>query len=362
MQLRAPVTAALLTLLFTATALAQKDKDERLRIVHADVLRQENVDGKIVQELVGNVEFRQGDTIIRCDMATQLTGRNVYLLAGNVDIFDQQRSLTADTVYIYETDRKQVAIGHVKSTKENQVTQADRITYLDEQNRVLSEGNVRLANNDERSLLTGSRAEYWRDLERGQITGNPQYAETDSAGIELTRINADTLDIYDDRNLMIARKNVVITKKSTLATCNYAEFDKSEEQIRLHDNPEVVHKNQTIAGDTLNLYVRNSEIDRLDIVGHAVATSDADTTSKGRWLNKMTGQKMQFLFDGARLQRIVIEDQATSIYHIISDEQYKGISEVSGDKITIEFAEEKAQEIVVTSHPDVAAGKFTPAK
>ena len=253
-------------LLVCTGPLAARDQGDRLRLVHADLLQQ-----KVAGELtaVGNVQLQQGKTTIKCDVAT--VHDDVYTLAGSVHIYERERSLTADTVYVYESDKQQVAIGNVRSIREHQVTRADRMTYSDRQNMVLSEGNVVVEDTEDRSFVTGGRGEYWRDQDIGQITVEPVYTQYDSLGEALTTITSDTMEIYQTRDLMTARRNVVLTQKATVATCALAEYYKGDNQIHLTGNPEVKKRNQTIAGDTLNLYIKESEIARVEISGNAVA-------------------------------------------------------------------------------------------
>jgi lipopolysaccharide export system protein LptA len=346
--------------MFSGSVVFGQSGNERLQLVHADLLSSETIGGITVQKAEGNVEFRQGETTIKCDVATQLRQKQVIILAGDVHIFDSERSLTADSVYVYEAEKKQIAVGEVVNTRGDQITRAERIIYYDAENRAVFEDDVILENTADNSFLSGGYGEFWRDDDMGQITIDPVFTQFDSMGIETSRITSDTMEVYDENNLMIARDSVVINQKNTLATCQLAEYDKRAGKIRLTGQPQVVQGNQTIAGDTLNLYIENSELTQAEIYGNAVATSEADTTSPGRWVNKMTGNKMLFFFSAEKIQSIVIEQQATSVYHVVEGELYKGANEVSGDRITIEFEDDKAQKVVVTSEPDVAAGKFIP--
>lgn len=357
MSMRPIIVTALIVLPLACIALAQSGS-ERLRLIRADVLKRENVRGQVQQVLEGNVEFRQGETTIKCDMARHLLERDEAALIGHVRIFDETRTLTADTVYIHQKEEKQIALGNVISVTEKDTTFADRMTYLEAQDKVISEGHVRIVDVAQNSIVTGGRAEYWREKEYGLVVDGPVLTRLDSLGQPSLRIRADTLETLDDRTL--ASGDVEIVQGRMQATCGEAVRFNQEDRIELYQQPEVLHKSYEIAGDTLKLRLRDSKLQKAIVIGNAVATSEADTLSPGRWVNRLSGEQMEFTFQDDDLTQIVVENQASSLYHIIEDEKYKGANEVTGDRIVIDLEEDKAERVRVASNPDVATGKFAP--
>jgi lipopolysaccharide export system protein LptA len=351
----------ILLLLFYNPANSQ-DSKERLRLIHADLLRMEQAGEDVKQVIEGNVKFQQGETTILCDMATRLNEQNIYGLFGDVHIYDSKQSLTADTVFVFESEKRQVATGNVRSIGEKDTTTADRMTYFEKENRVVSEGDVRVHNFKDRTIVTGGHAEYFRSDDYGIVTIEPIFIAMDSLGNETSRIIADTMKIYDDGDRMIADSDVKITRDNLTATCGRTEYSKSGETIVLTTYPEIDIKSQHITGDTVNLFLDNSRLSSAEVRGNATATADADSLAKGRWVNKLSGKLMTFYLVDEKVERVVIEKQATSVYHIIQDNEYRGANEVSGDHITIEISDDKAQKVSVKSDPDVAMGKFVPPK
>lgn len=348
-------------LLFVFPLFGQEHR-EALRLIHADQLKREVIGRKVRQRLEGRVEFRQGKTTIRCDVAMQVLGEEPTALIGRVQIYDESRTLHADTVYFYEKESKQIAVGHVLSITESDTTVAHRITYYQEANRVVSEKNVRIVNRYDRTILTGQFAEYLRNEEHGKILGHPELVKLDSLGSEYMRVVGDTMELFNGGDTTVVRGAVRMTQRGTMATCGQAEYFKSEEKTILTDNPTVVQSNRQITGDTLLLYLEDSRLSRAFVRGHAMATSDADTLNKGRWVNKLTGQTMEFYFQDKKLRKVVINDQATSLYHVIENNQYKGANEVSGDRIVVYMPDGVPQRVAVTSSPEFSSGKFSPPR
>lgn len=335
---------------------------EKLKLLHADIFRQVEVNGRIVRKLEGHVAFRQGATKIECDLAEQVVGDEKTALVGHVRISDAEQTLEADTVYFFQNKKIQFARGHVKNVTPRDTTTADRMTYFEEQNKLVSEGNVRIANVKEHSVLTGEYAEYFRDREYGLITGTPVLVQKDSLGAETTRILADTMEVDRKKKHTHMKHHVKMFQHELVATCGEADYFRVEKRVDLNLEPVIVQKNRTIKGDSLRLFLENSELKRAEVHGNALVTSEADTLAKGRWVNKLQGQKMTFYFEEKELRRILVEDQATSTYHLIEDDEYKGVNEISGDKIEIFLKDDKASRVLVNSSPDKSAGKYRPPR
>jgi len=355
-------TAICLILCLLSTSIFGQNSSERLKLLHADVLRREVKNNRVFQRLEGNVEFKQGKTTIKCDVAEQEVGIEKTSLIGHVHIFDEEQSLQADTVYFFQKQKIQIAVGHVKNVTKKDTTTANKMTYYESERQLLSEGDVRIANREGHSVLTAGKAVYFRDREYGKITENPVLVQKDSLGVETTRIFADTMEVdRKNKHTHIKRRVRIIQSKMT-ATCGTADYFKRENKIELASNPKIVQENRVITGDTLRLFLKNSLLEHAVVLGDAVVTSDADTLSKGRWINKLTGKKMTFYFKDKKLKRMLIEGQATSYYHIIEKNEYKGANEISGDKIEIFLTDDKADKVVVKSSPDKSFGKYRPPK
>lgn len=345
-----------------AASVAGQESGDRLRLIHADVLKRETIAGKAYQKLQGNVEFQQGKTNIKCDLATQIFEQEPAALIGHVQIVDEARQLYADTVYIYQNLKKQIAHGRVVSITESDTTRAHRISYFEKENKVVSEKDVRIANVKDRTVVTGGFAEYFRDQKYGKILVNPMMTKLDSLGKVTMTISGDTMEVFEGGKRVLVSGNVKIQQQETDAACGRVEYFKEEERAVLTEQPVVEHTNQHISGDTLVLYLEDAQLSRAHVIGNAVAASEADTLNKGRWVNKLTGQVMNFYFANKKLKRAVIENQATSLYHVIENKQYKGVNEVTGDRIEVYMNDGAVQRVRVTSAPEFSSGKYSPPK
>ncbi len=362
-KLRPTVMVLSFLYLFVFSELPGQSANERLRLVKADVLKQETDGSRIVRILKGNVKFERGSTTITCDLATQVFDEEPIVLIGHVEIVDERSMLSADTVSFFQKSGIQIATGNVLSATATDTTYSDRMTHFDDENKVVSVGNVSIVNPGDGTKLLAGYAEYWRAKKYGKIWGDPIWFKYDSAGVETMRTTGDTMEVFELAKRILVINHVKTSQTNTQAECNRLEFFRGEERALLTESPRVLQSNQEIIGDSLELFFQDSQLQRALVNGNAQATSDADPNARqGRWVNKLTGERMTFYFRDEELYRVVIQEQATSEYHIIEGDQYKGSNEVSGDEIEVMLANGQAQLVKVASSPDLSVGKYAPPR
>jgi len=336
------------------------ESEESLKLVHADLFRRMQVKREIVQELSGCVKLTQGKTTIECDKAVQRIDAQIYELIGNVSIYDDAKQLYADTVFVFEAEGRQVASGNVVSITKNDSTFADHVTYYQDEDRAICIGNVKIIYPEEKTVITGNKVDNFRQDKIAEVTQSASLIQYDTLGVAQTQIVADTLKVSKDGDETEAMNNVIITKPKIKATCDFAKYSKDLNEIVLTGTPKIKHGMYNIAGDSLKLYLADSKLKEAFVLGNAKTSSPADTLLGGEWENELTGKSMQFFFLAEDLKRIIVEMQATSIYHLIEDDEYKGANKLSGDQIMVEFKESHVDKIIVKSDPDVAAGTYSP--
>jgi hypothetical protein len=94
----------------------------------------------------------------------------------SVDDHDQRRSVTAyselyaDRAVIYLDNNDFIAAGNVEMRQDERETTADTIVYQDEIKRITAQGNVRFRDKDDQTLLCGGLV-YFNDSDYMEITG-----------------------------------------------------------------------------------------------------------------------------------------------------------------------------------------------
>ncbi len=192
-----PYSHTLILLLLIGSALAgagtaraqeapSTDTTETRRV---EILAADSLTGAVggeagVQQLIGNVRLRQGETNLRARRAIRYLARDEVLLLGDVLITEAGDSLRADSVR-YDTRRKVGrATGHVRLTDGDVTVRGPAARYFTEEERAEFERGVTLV--DSAHVLTSRRGTYFTEEERAEfagavrLLGEREYLEADS--------------------------------------------------------------------------------------------------------------------------------------------------------------------------------------
>lgn len=221
-----------------------------------------------------------------------------------------QRVLS-DSLEHYADKKTLILIGRVHYTEERLKLDADRITYFTGEERLLAEGHVVGVTNTG-TRFSGPRAEYLRPAvgvrtkshllaePRSNIWVSPKDAGKDSK--DSVNVQADRI-IMDNDSLIFAKGVVIIERPDILSTSDSAFVDKITEFARLTITPRVVGRGDrhfTLAGDIIDIFSKNHEVERVKSLGHAEATSD-DITLKSDTIDlRVTNQKLERAFSWGR--------------------------------------------------------------
>ena len=328
----------------------------RLELVNAakGELIQEN--GREIRKLEGDVHLRQSDAYLYCDLAFFDMTANRVTLIRHVEIYDGKHHLKADTV-IYEGNRRiESAFGHVRLVQENQTLESDSLVYSQINQEVHAAGHVNMADILESAELTGNDLLYQRSRGYGIAAGNPKLVQLDSTGHDSLVIRSRIMEIWGEQQVAVATDDVSIQRGEWRAHCDLARFHSPDQRLVLYDNPEVFERNRMIEGDSIKIFLVESELDSGIIYGHA------SILSKNRsFEDQLKGNQVTFASaDSNRV--IIVEGEAQSSYHVFNEkDQWEGINQINGDRITLKFSGDELIFVAVQSQPGESQGEFIPA-
>ena len=234
-------------------------------------------------------------------------------MGGGVDIkcdgTDQR--VTSDSLEHYTEKKLLVLIGHVHYTETRLTLDADRITYFTGEEKLLAEGNV-IGVTNTKTRFAGPRAEYLRPAvgirTKSHLTAEPRsniWVSPKDAGGETkdsVNIQADRI-VMDNDSLIFAKGIVVIERPDLLSTSDSAFVDKYTEFARLMQTPKVVGRGDrhfTLAGDVIDIFSKQHEVERVKSLGHGDAVSD-DVTLKADTIDlRVANQKLEHAYAWGR--------------------------------------------------------------
>ena len=165
------------------------------------------------------------------------------------------------------------------------------------------------------------------------------------------------MEIWGERQVAVATDNVSIQRGEWRAHCDLAKFYSPDRHLVLYDNPQIFERNQNIKGDSIKIFLVESELDSGIIYGHA------SIQSKNRsFEDQLKGDRVTFSSaDSNRV--IIVEGEAQSSYHVFNEkDQWEGINQINGDRITLKFSEDELIFVGVQSQPGESQGEFIPAQ
>ena len=300
--------------------------DDRLRLIHADILENKPIEGGSVQELKGDVLFKKGEMELSCKKAIFNETTGIATLTGNTNVVKNDLHLTCDSLLFY--------------------SQEDILKNFN---------NVHIWDSDYN--LTADSVIYLTEIDSGYANGNATLIQ------QKQTINADALHYHkkpeSDAVSYEAVGNVVIEEGTRIATCGHAIYNRDAGKTVLKVNPEIDDGGRNLSGTEISLYYENEQLKTLLIpakahmvspqFGWRKTVSDSLTQRDSvETINDLRGKTLNGFFIGGELDSLRLEGMARSVYHVFEDSIYKGINEASGDTITLLFDKEDIEEILIS--------------
>jgi hypothetical protein len=104
------------------------------------------------------------------------------------------------------------------------------------------------------------------------------------------------------------------------------------------------------------MFLVDEQLDRLEVVGNAVATSPADSLHPEP-RNRMEGKRMQLWIHDDAISRVEVTRNATATYYIRDDNKPEGRNVTSGDELIVFFEDSEISHIEVHGGTQ---GTYTP--
>ena len=132
-------------------------------------------------------------------------------------------------------------------------------------------------------------------------------------------------------------------------------YSEQDSIFKLYINPILWMDSTQITGDSIYLYNKNNEINRVDIFGNAFIINLQDKEI----YNQIKGKFMQALIVNKEIDKVDVDGNAESIYFIKDNDAYNGANKSTSAFITVSFNKGDVNRIKLTGTPEA---EFTPMK
>jgi len=317
-------------------------------ILYSSSAAQDDI-SKLILEHADHLDFVGGESDI-----IELDG-NVHFSHDNIDLF-------SDHATWYRKGGLVRFVGSVSAIDQSRIIDAREITYYSRDRRVIAQGDVCIEDTEEDLILNCGKADYFRRsrqfyaYEKPVLILNPY---DDSSRIE---ISARRLEYFADDSSGSAYDSVLIIRQNLTARGEKAHFRRNPESVVLYDNPVVIQEDNLLTGDTVSIFSRNRNIERLVTRGNsrALYTFQPDTSYEEFTTAELTGKELEVFFENDQISKAVMRNNAISVYiPAVTDTITRGTNRASGDSITLYFDEGAIQRVYISGG---AEGKYIEPK
>ncbi|MCL5034301.1 MAG: LPS export ABC transporter periplasmic protein LptC [Bacteroidetes bacterium] len=387
------VPSFLLFLLFCFTAASPVHAQDRtVHLVHADSLIGYTIGADSYRELIGHVTLQHVNTVLRCDSALQNLTMDIVDLYGNVEVRDDtltlltkrarysgKTSTVTTNTPVYLNDRKrtltadsgsydsQTKVAHFFSNVfvRDSVShlRAQRLIYYRDDGKTIADMQVRIRSLQNNVTIYGSHFENYEKRDFSLMSGKPLLVQIDTSSdgkIDTLMITSKTMQAFRDTSnqRFVAEDSVLIIRGSLSARCGLGTYFSKDSVVVLQKKPVVWYEDNQLTGDSIDVYIVNKQVSRVNVIGAAFAVSQSDSIYTNRF-NQLKGRRLTMFLKDRKVDRIIVESNATSLYYLYDKNKPNGINRVSGDRVVMYFTDGKIDRIAVISGVE---GDYYPEK
>jgi lipopolysaccharide export system protein LptA len=384
--------------LFAVTKLWSQQDDKVIFLHHADSLVGRTVNGQNIRELIGNVEFSQGNVVVNCDKAIQYFKPEQINLFGNVIVRDDTVTIKSNRGFFYTKEKIAEGFDGIHVEEGVKKLDADYGKYFVNEKKIFFNGNVLVK--DTSAVLTCDKLTYFRDTKKTIAESNVHIVDLKSSfqtfgnyfedennkshmadhprvfQIDTTsESEIDTLQIVSDD--MYSRKDsivyflsvghVIINRGNISAECGMANYYTDIDSIILRQTPFVWYEATQLSGDSIFIKLKDRKLERIFVSGDAFAISKSDSLIKNRF-HQMSGETITMNFKKNAINNIVVDKTASSLYYLFEDSRSEkdtsvtiqkpnGMNMTTGDQVIIDFVDKKVETIKIIGGVE---GKYYP--
>ncbi len=282
-------------------------------------------------ELVGDATFENAKSKVKGERIDYDKKTEAFKVKGQSVISDPPYIIAAEAVDYDKATNTAYADGDVvwQDTSANITIICDHLNYQE------STGYVKATNDQGKPLMQNTSGGDTLYLSADILTSYSVY-ETDSLGI------------IDTINYLIADDNVQIMRPSLQAICDSLIYQDRDSLFLLLDDPVVWSDSSQITGDTIEIYLANDDLDKMEVYPKAFMMNSADFI----YYNQISGKRITTLFEEGKLATMDVVGNARSLYYMLDDfKAYIGVNSTECSSIRFTFFENAIKNIKFFTSP-----------
>ena len=274
--------------------------------------------------------------------------------------FTGPSEMKGDSIYLYcekgwyDTKNKTTRISeNAVIDNRSQLIKGDSLYYDENTGYGQSFGNISITDTSNNLIVSGNYAWYYKDPERFLVTDSAMFIQVsgkDSMFLHADTISAITLADTAGKQyrLMRAFYGCRVFSKDLQAKCDSLSYSFSDSVIRLFRAPVLWSAENQLTSDTMAIYTKNRQADRMELYYSAFVTSQVDTIR----YNQIKGRKLTGYFKDNELYKINIDGNGESVYYLEDGNRIVGKNSAKCASIEILVNKGKIQQIYERQSPE----------
>jgi lipopolysaccharide export system protein LptA len=214
-------------------------------------------------------------------------------------------------------------------------------------------GNVIIQDTTNNLIVQGDYAWYYKQPERFLVTEKAMFIQVSKK--DSLYLHADTISsvtIADSAalafRLMKAYHGCRIFSKDLQSKCDSLTYSFQDSVIRLYRAPVLWSAENQLTADSMAVFTKNRQTDRLELYTSAFITSQIDTVR----FNQIKGRSLTGYFKNNELYKIDIKGNGESIYYLLDGDALAGINQSKCANIEAFIDHGKIKEIYEYQSPE----------
>ncbi|MCU0409445.1 MAG: hypothetical protein MUD02_10900, partial [Bacteroidales bacterium] len=276
-----------------------------------------------------------------------------YNTETEIAFFTGPSELEGDSIYLYcekgwyDTKNEKTAIWkNALIDNREQIIKGDSLLFDDLAGFGESFGNIEIIDTTNNLMLKGNYAWYYKAPERFMVTDRAVYIQ--SSGSDSLFMHADTISamtLADTTGkayrLMRAFHGVRIWSLDMQAKCDSLAYSFRDSVIRLYNEPVIWSEENQLTADSMAVFTRNTQAERLELYNTAFVASQVDTFR----FNQLKGRDLTGWFRDNELYRIDIRGNAESVYYLMDGDLITGLNPARCARIEVFLEDGKIVEV-----------------
>lgn len=212
--------------------------------------------------------------------------------------------------------------------------------------------NVVLYDSAQKLILKGNLGYFQENPEKSMLTDSALFIQILNKEDSLF-LHADTLrskmDITNTYKTISAYYNVKMYSNDLQGFCDSLAYSFADSVIRFYGTPFIWSDENQLSADSIELYTRNRQPDRLEMYGSSFIASKEDSS----YFNQIKGKSMTGYFRKGEIYKFNISGNGQSIYFAKEEEKTVGVNFAESSDIILYLKNKKIEKIKFLNQPDM---------